>query len=661
MFGASTVLWGAVALTVSSCSPTEGALGDGQDAWEDAGSLGDKALTGECDDVLRPGEYLQSPNKRYRLFLQRDSNLVLRDWTTKKVLWASKSVGKGARELALSADGDLVIYSEANLPIWSSKTAGSSADSLQVTDDGALVLFAGSKAIWAVNGTSSFVASAPADSQLCAAERGGDSGDPADPADPGDPADQCPDDPNKTLPGQCGCGAPEERCESDEYFQEDCRDLASLEGDSTVPYYRLRVEYVSSADWSKLNFAEPESIYKVRTMSTSGVTAVDKALAEFDGFTVNQPSSSAKAGKKIAMTADFALKPHTINAPLILKLGKGTIGSSTIRVSTVVNGNAQLIREVTHTRGAQIEVDLSSLKGVPPTNAPIAKVRRMAWALYYPWYTMSRWDDSEMKDKAQYPYDSSDPVAIKRQITQAKSAGIDGFLSSWWGAGSRTDRNLPVVLDVAGQNNFSIGMFLETRSIVEAKKKNWPLVEDELVRWLELYVTTYGSHPAAMKVDGKPLIVPWVTCTVPVDTWRNVRRRMKEHNLEATIIADCRVPEYFDVFDGALGGDAKTGRIIRYHALLADSPSPKIWMSSAMPGFDERLLPDRVNPRNYEREDGAYFKRELNTALEAKPQWLRLYTWNEYPENTHIEPSKNFGDKYLRLAAEYVLPWKCPQ
>jgi hypothetical protein len=80
-----------------------------------------------------------------------------------------------------------------------------------------------------------------------------------------------------------------------------------------------------------------------------------------------------------------------------------------------------------------------------------------------------------------------------------------------------------------------------------------------------------------------------------------------------------------------------------------------------MPGFDERLIGDRVNPRHYDRDDGEYFKRELNAALQAKPQWIRLYTWNEYPENTHIEPSKNFGDKYLRIAAEYVLPWKCAQ
>ncbi|MCU0664868.1 MAG: hypothetical protein MUC50_21410, partial [Myxococcota bacterium] len=482
--------------------------------------------------------------------------------------------------------------------------------------------------------------------------------------------DACPSDPNKTEPGMCGCGVAdidsdkngildclETSDELSHYRQEDCRDLGSINGDSVVPYYRVRIEYVSSCNWSTLKFAEPQKVYKVRTMSTSGVAT--KALAEYDGITVNQTSSNASAGKKITVIADYALRPAAINAPLLLKLGKGTTGSSTIRVSTIVNGSARLIHDVTHTREAQIQVDLSSLKGVSPTNAPIAKVRRMAFALYYPWYELSRWDSKELKDKPLYPYDSSDPVAIKRQITQAKTAGIDGFISSWWGPGSKTDRNMAIVLDVASQNNFFIGMFVETNSIIKAANKNWSQVENELVRWLEFYVTEHGDHPAAMKVDGKPLIVPWVTCTVPVATWKNVRSRMKAHNLEATILADCKEPEYFDVFDGAIGTDANTGRIIRYHALLADSPSPKIWMSNAMPGFDERLIEGRVNPRYYDREDGQYFKRQLNTALEASPQWIRLYTWNEYPENTHIEPSKNFGDKYLKIAGEYVLPWKC--
>lgn len=439
---------------------------------------------------------------------------------------------------------------------------------------------------------------------------------------------------------------------------EDCQDLDSLEGDPLVRYYRLRVEYASSSDWSRLDFVDPKYIIKVRTMSITG--EANKAIAEYSGITVNQPSANAKAGDIINVTADYALRPEAIETPLVLKLGQGAIGFVTIRISTIVGDEVQLLREVAEPGEAEFQVDLSSLKEVSPWLAPIAGVRRMAWALYYPWYSLNGWESSQLRDQPQFPYDSSDPVAIERQIIQAKGAGIDGFISSWWGPGSKTDSNLAIVLDVAEQNDFYIGMFLETKSVVEAQNGSMPLVEDELIRWIQYYVTNYGDHPGAMKVDGKPFVMPWITCTVPVETWANVRERLAASNIEATMIADCSKSDYFDVFDGAIGTDVEIGKTLRYYALLADTVAPKIWMSDARPGYDERLLEDRENPRYTDREDGQFFRNQLNTALSANPQWLRLYTWNEYPENTYIEPSKNFGDKYLNIAADYLLPWKCP-
>ncbi|MCU0664409.1 MAG: hypothetical protein MUC50_19025 [Myxococcota bacterium] len=444
-----------------------------------------------------------------------------------------------------------------------------------------------------------------------------------------------------------------------ETLLEDCQELDSLEGYPMVPYYRLRFEYATSSDWSRLAFLDPIHIIKVRTMSISGEAT--KALAEYDGITTNQPSESAKNGSTIAVTADYAFRPAAIDVPLSLELKKGAIGTSTVRISAIIEGQAQLLQEVTQEQGAQLQVDLSSLKGISPWTAPIAPVRRMAFALYYPWYNLKSWESDDLRDQPEIPYDSGDPVAVERQMTQARSAGIDGFLSSWWGPGSKTDTNLSVVLDVAEQNDFFIGMFLETNSIIEAQNENMALVEDELVRWIEYYATTYGEHPGAMKVDGKPVVMPWVTCTVPVETWQNVRETMAANSIEVTMLADCSKPEYFDVFDGAIGDDVDIGKTLRYYALLADTPAPKIWMSNAKPGYDERLLEDRVNPRYTDREDGQYFKTQLNSALQANPQWIRLYTWNEYPENTYIEPSKNFGDKYLEIAGDYVLPWKCPK
>jgi hypothetical protein len=65
-------------------------------------------------DTLNAGErllanqYLQSLNGSYKLYLQGDGNLVLRN-AASSALWASGTNGKGAVRLEMQGDGNLVL------------------------------------------------------------------------------------------------------------------------------------------------------------------------------------------------------------------------------------------------------------------------------------------------------------------------------------------------------------------------------------------------------------------------------------------------------------------------------------------------------------------------------------------------------------------------
>lgn len=156
----------------------------------------EEALLAGCDDTLLVNEYLVSPNGQYRLYMQGDGNLVLRNVATQRALWASGTNGKSAIKLVLQTDGNLVLYTASGTPVWSTATVGQSSDSLRVNDNGSLVLYAGSTVVWSANGSSSLSTNATANSQLCS-------------ADPGTIIDACPNDATKTVPGLCGCGIPE--------------------------------------------------------------------------------------------------------------------------------------------------------------------------------------------------------------------------------------------------------------------------------------------------------------------------------------------------------------------------------------------------------------------------------------------------------------------
>lgn len=104
-------------------------------------------MTGE---MLNTGDWLESSNGRYRLYLQGDGNLVLRDQQDGQALWSSKTNGQGATRLVLQGDSNLVLYTAANAAVWSSSTVGSGANELRLNDDGTLALYQGAGVVWSV-------------------------------------------------------------------------------------------------------------------------------------------------------------------------------------------------------------------------------------------------------------------------------------------------------------------------------------------------------------------------------------------------------------------------------------------------------------------------------------------------------------------------------
>ncbi|WP_394834424.1 glycoside hydrolase family 99-like domain-containing protein [Pendulispora rubella] len=367
----------------------------------------------------------------------------------------------------------------------------------------------------------------------------------------------------------------------------------------------------------------------------------------------DQLALNTNFGSDLSVVADYALIPSAVEAPLRFSLTKGAAGTVTIRISTVVGTTVTLVKEIKQSaQPMDFEVNVSALKGTPAVMAPMVPVKNMGLALYYPWYSQTNWvNNSALRDTPSTPYASDNSADLARQIDQAQSAGINGFIVSWIGPGSSSDKNIKLLLTEAQKKGFYIGFFLET---TEGK-----LSQDtrKAIDWLTYLATEYSGHPAVLKIDGKPVVVPWVTNTIPVDTWATIRAGVRANGKDVWLVQDCQEMNYLDVFDGVWysGGIAGLGETVRYYSVLADKPAPKVWMATAMPGFDERLLRDRgPNPRYIDRENGAYFRKQLDDVFANSPQWVVIYTWNEWYENTYIEPSKNYGDQYLRIAGQYL-------
>jgi hypothetical protein len=91
---------------------------------------------------LRKDEYLLSDNKKYKLVLQKNGNVVGLDENTQNVFWTSGTSGKGGYILAMQNDCNLVLYGSRGRIPWATHTASKKRGcKLVIEDDRNIVLY----------------------------------------------------------------------------------------------------------------------------------------------------------------------------------------------------------------------------------------------------------------------------------------------------------------------------------------------------------------------------------------------------------------------------------------------------------------------------------------------------------------------------------------
>lgn len=124
-------------------------LGGGDSTTPEAPTASNSLQTNQ---QLGLDQFRTSTNAKFRLYLQADGNLVLRNLSTSAAIWNSGTANKGGQRLILQDDGNLVLYSASGTALWASGTNGSAASYLLVQGDGNLVLYTGAGGpVWASN------------------------------------------------------------------------------------------------------------------------------------------------------------------------------------------------------------------------------------------------------------------------------------------------------------------------------------------------------------------------------------------------------------------------------------------------------------------------------------------------------------------------------
>src|SRR5262249_32819487 len=273
-------------------------------------------------------------------------------------------------------------------------------------------------------------------------------------------------------------------------------------------------------------------------------------------------------------------------------------------------------------------------------------------AFYYPWYGLAEkhgkavhWgkidaDKHDISESTHYPaqgaYDSQDPALVARQITLAKTHGITGFIHSWWGQDRYEDHALPIVLVAAGKENFRASVYWET-----APGKERAQIEHAIGDLVYL-LTKYGTNAAFLKVEGKPVIFVYgrVMGEVPAASWPDIISGARAKAGDFLLIADGYQEKLVRQFDGlhtynicsAVKGKSpealRAWAAKRYtDAIKLVRDNHRISCVDIIPGYDDTKI--RKPGLKVDRLDGQVYSVLWEEAIQAKPDWVLITSWNE--------------------------------
>ena len=271
-------------------------------------------------------------------------------------------------------------------------------------------------------------------------------------------------------------------------------------------------------------------------------------------------------------------------------------------------------------------------------------------AYYYIWFDRGSWD----RAKSDFPllgrYSSDDEDVMRQHVAWAQQSGIDGFIVSWKST-DRLNGRLEQLIEIAEGADFKLAIIYQGLDF-----ERDPLPVDRIADDLEYFINTYADQEV-FDLFNRPLVI-WS------GTWEFSPEEISDvtnlHRDRLLILASERNVETYLELAGIVDGNAyywssvDPDRFPGYQEKLnqmgeAVHEYQGIWIAPAAPGFDARLI---EGTRVIDRLNGETFIKELETAYGSAPDAIGIISWNEFSENTHIEPSERYGMGALEILAQ---------
>jgi hypothetical protein len=320
------------------------------------------------------------------------------------------------------------------------------------------------------------------------------------------------------------------------------------------------------------------------------------------------------------------------------------------------------------------------------TAAETAPPHPPVWAFYYAWYDTpagpkARWSFWADKQDAGQPtrwripaqplidaYDSTDAATVAWHLQLADAAGIDAFLVSWWGGANSSGQAFEsVILPAAAKTKVKVALNCE---LAQFHAEVLPLAEQ-----LSGVLLRTKDQPGYLHVDGRPVVylyqVPFAPKLTPA-SFTQLRAEVEKrvgpvwwaldkiafqkgaHVLPAAWQKTAGIDAFgfYGTFSvKRISTEAELTPFFRTYAQGVRQTKAKLLLP-LHPALDN----GRIQPESayvIPGQAGATLQGYHRSALSAGADVLLLTSFNEWPEGTMVEPSRDWKDpyQYLRIIA----------
>ncbi|WP_225447077.1 endo-1,3-alpha-glucanase family glycosylhydrolase [Streptacidiphilus sp. PB12-B1b] len=273
------------------------------------------------------------------------------------------------------------------------------------------------------------------------------------------------------------------------------------------------------------------------------------------------------------------------------------------------------------------------------------------FAYYYIWFSPNSWRRAKLDYPLAGDYSSGDPAIVKQQIESAKAAGIQGFIVSWKDT-AQNDSRLQLVMRIAAQEKFKLAMIYQG---LDFQRK--PLPASEVGKDFQTFETKYAPNPVFYKIGGKALTIwsgTWEFSAAAVRSVTSpVTGRLLVLNTQKSVSAYDQIASYTDgdaYYWSSVNPQTDAGYPKKLQQMAAAVHAHHgYWIAPFAPGFDAELV---GGTGTVPRDDGRTLRTEYAAAVGSSPDMLGLISWNEFSENSYVEPSKKYGYFYLDAVAQ---------